>query len=95
MYLKLSSTFLSWTGTSDEHITVVEGLQGCNPDGVILVTTPQVSRCILHCFKKKIIAKCLVADFLNSTPPLHNINRDTNQAWHQISRCGTDKVSCK
>lgn len=30
-------------GTSDEHISVVEGVQNFrNPDGVILVTTPQV-----------------------------------------------------
>nr|QSX72222.1 cytosolic Fe-S cluster assembly factor NUBP2 [Halisarca dujardinii] len=28
-------------GTSDEHITVVENLRGLNPDGVILVSTPQ------------------------------------------------------
>lgn len=30
-------------GTSDEHISVVEGLRVLNPDGAILVTTPQVS----------------------------------------------------
>ena len=30
------------TGTSDEHITVVENLRNYNPDGAILVTTPQV-----------------------------------------------------
>lgn len=29
-------------GTSDEHITVVENVQTVNPDGAILVTTPQV-----------------------------------------------------
>ena len=29
-------------GTSDEHITVVENLRDYNPDGAILVTTPQV-----------------------------------------------------
>lgn len=29
-------------GTSDEHITVVEGLRNYKPDGAILVTTPQV-----------------------------------------------------
>ncbi|CAB4019767.1 cytosolic Fe-S cluster assembly factor NUBP2 homolog isoform X1 [Paramuricea clavata] len=28
-------------GTSDEHITVVESLRSFNPDGAILVTTPQ------------------------------------------------------
>ncbi|KAJ8318992.1 hypothetical protein KUTeg_004083 [Tegillarca granosa] len=28
-------------GTSDEHITVVESLKSYNPDGAILVTTPQ------------------------------------------------------
>ncbi|XP_064614543.1 cytosolic Fe-S cluster assembly factor NUBP2 homolog [Liolophura sinensis] len=28
-------------GTSDEHITVVETLRGYNPDGAIVVTTPQ------------------------------------------------------
>jgi Mrp family chromosome partitioning ATPase len=32
-----------FTGTSDEHITVVESLRSFNPDGAILVTTPQVS----------------------------------------------------
>ena len=31
-------------GTSDEHITVVENLKHYNPDGAILVTTPQVHR---------------------------------------------------
>ena len=31
-------------GTSDEHITVVESLKGYNPDGALLVTTPQVGR---------------------------------------------------
>ncbi|XP_041362429.1 cytosolic Fe-S cluster assembly factor nubp2-like [Gigantopelta aegis] len=28
-------------GTSDEHITVMESLKGYNPDGAIIVTTPQ------------------------------------------------------
>lgn len=28
-------------GTSDEHISIVEALKGYNPDGAILVTTPQ------------------------------------------------------
>ena len=40
-------------GTSDEHLTVVECLRACNPDGAVVVTTPQVSvrhRCLaLHC----------------------------------------------
>ena len=31
-------------GTSDEHITVVENIKQHNPDGAILVTTPQVSK---------------------------------------------------
>ena len=31
-------------GTSDEHITVVENINQHNPDGAILVTTPQVSK---------------------------------------------------
>lgn len=31
-----------FAGTSDEHITVVENLRSYNPDGAILVTTPQV-----------------------------------------------------
>ena len=30
-------------GTSDEHISVVETLRSYNPDGAVLVTTPQVS----------------------------------------------------
>lgn len=29
-------------GTSDEHISIVENIQKFNPDGAILVTTPQV-----------------------------------------------------
>jgi len=29
-------------GTSDEHIAVIEGLKSYNPDGALLVTTPQV-----------------------------------------------------
>eukprot|EP00051_Salpingoeca_urceolata_P004990 m.69447 g.69447 ORF g.69447 m.69447 type:complete len:272 (+) comp13988_c1_seq2:217-1032(+) len=28
-------------GTSDEHMTIVESLRGCDPEGAILVTTPQ------------------------------------------------------
>lgn len=32
-------------GTSDEHITIVESLHQYNPDGAILVTTPQVRGC--------------------------------------------------
>ena len=30
------------SGTSDEHISVVENLRQFNPDGAVLVTTPQV-----------------------------------------------------
>ena len=30
-------------GTSDEHISVIQNLRCCNPDGVVLVTTPQVA----------------------------------------------------
>ncbi|PIK54046.1 putative cytosolic Fe-S cluster assembly factor NUBP2-like [Apostichopus japonicus] len=47
-------------GTSDEHITVVEGLQGYNPDGAVLVTTPQavavgdVRRELTFCRKTKL-----------------------------------------
>ena len=29
-------------GTSDEHLSVVENLRAYQPDGAILVTTPQV-----------------------------------------------------
>ena len=39
--LKGHDTILS-TGTSDEHISVVEGLKQLQPDGAVLVTTPQV-----------------------------------------------------
>ena len=39
-------------GTSDEHITVVESLKRYNPDGAILVTTPQVMpSCLLTWLK--------------------------------------------
>jgi MinD-like ATPase involved in chromosome partitioning or flagellar assembly len=31
-------------GTSDEHISVMENLRAFNPDGAILVTTPQVPK---------------------------------------------------
>ena len=30
-------------GTSDEHISTVEALRNINPDGAIIVTTPQVT----------------------------------------------------
>ena len=30
-------------GTSDEHISTVESLQSLQPDGAVLVTTPQVN----------------------------------------------------
>ena len=30
-------------GTSDEHISVVENLRSLEPDGAVLVTTPQVN----------------------------------------------------
>jgi len=29
-------------GTSDEHISVIQNLRNYNPDGAVLVTTPQV-----------------------------------------------------
>ena len=29
-------------GTSDEHIATVEALRNINPDGAVVVTTPQV-----------------------------------------------------
>lgn len=29
-------------GTTDEHISAIENLKAYNPDGAILVTTPQV-----------------------------------------------------
>jgi Mrp family chromosome partitioning ATPase len=29
-------------GTSDEHISVIENLKDYNPDGAVIVTTPQV-----------------------------------------------------
>lgn len=29
-------------GTSDEHMSVVKYLEGCNVDGAVVVTTPQV-----------------------------------------------------
>ena len=29
-------------GTSDEHLSVVENIKQYNPDGAVLVTTPQV-----------------------------------------------------
>ncbi|XP_064620947.1 cytosolic Fe-S cluster assembly factor NUBP2 homolog [Lineus longissimus] len=47
-------------GTSDEHITVVENIKKCNPDGAILVTTPQavavgdVRRELTFCKKTRI-----------------------------------------
>lgn len=33
-------------GTSDEHIALVEGIREMNPDGAVLVTTPQVRICM-------------------------------------------------
>jgi Mrp family chromosome partitioning ATPase len=30
-------------GTSDEHISTIENLKNFNPDGAVIVTTPQVS----------------------------------------------------
>ena len=41
--------FTCCIGTSDEHITVVENVQNLNPDGVILVSTPQVSVLCVRC----------------------------------------------
>jgi Mrp family chromosome partitioning ATPase len=32
-------------GTSDEHISIVENLKSYNPDGAVIVTTPQVYHC--------------------------------------------------
>jgi Mrp family chromosome partitioning ATPase len=31
-------------GTSDEHISIVDSLKEFNPDGAIVVTTPQVKK---------------------------------------------------
>ena len=42
----LWENFVLTLGTSDEHITVVENLRDYNPDGAILVTTPQVQMAI-------------------------------------------------
>ena len=36
-------------GTSDEHISIVEYLKDINPDGAVIVTTPQV----IYCFSSK------------------------------------------
>jgi len=36
-------------GTSDEHISVIQNLRSYNPDGAILVTTPQVGYRKLDC----------------------------------------------
>ena len=37
-------------GTSDEHISVIQNLRSYNPDGAILVTTPQVGYRKLDCY---------------------------------------------
>ena len=37
-------------GTSDEHISVMENLRAFNPDGAVLVTTPQVTSFFPFCF---------------------------------------------
>ena len=52
----LCSFFVS-TGTSDEHITVIENLQQYRPDGAILVTTPQV-----QCYLTKQKCSMCIAD---------------------------------
>lgn len=39
LILSISGT----SGTSDEHISIIEVLKDYEPDGAILVTTPQVS----------------------------------------------------
>lgn len=39
-------------GTSDEHITTVETLRNINPDGAVVVTTPQVQLVKLPCPEK-------------------------------------------
>ena len=39
-----------FVGTSDEHISIIEVLKDYEPDGAILVTTPQVSIVILNYF---------------------------------------------
>ena len=44
--MNLWENFVFTLGTSDEHITVVENLRDYNPDGAILVTTPQVQMAI-------------------------------------------------
>lgn len=36
-------------GTSDEHMSVVKYLEGCNVDGAVVVTTPQVYMYICAC----------------------------------------------
>ena len=46
-------------GTSDEHISVIQNLRAYNPDGAVLVTTPQVgygnSVCFLVIYFKRIV----------------------------------------
>lgn len=49
-----------YEGTSDEHITVVENLQGLNPDGAVLVSTPQVRRwCVCVCARPRMRCVCV------------------------------------
>lgn len=49
-----------YEGTSDEHITVVENLQGLNPDGAVLVSTPQVRRwCVCVCAPTHAVCMCV------------------------------------
>jgi len=42
-----TTTLHTVTGTSDEHISVVEGLKQLTPDGAVVVTTPQVSHPVM------------------------------------------------
>ncbi len=37
-------------GTSDEHLSIVQYLQGCGLDGAVVVTTPQVLDFLLNFF---------------------------------------------
>ena len=47
--------FSSFIGTSDEHISIVEHLKDIEPDGAVLVTTPQVINLSInvYCIKRK------------------------------------------
>ena len=82
-------------GTSDEHITVVESLKRYNPDGAILVTTPQVmSSCLLQGFHR--LEKYLnLEGFLEKSLKIKSALKSTGKTLKSLEKSLNFTIFCR